>query len=71
MAAWVDSPIVSFSRGGRAIELGRSGEAPARYRASQGTRLGRPGVVHIETADDVTIWVGGASTTCIRGEITL
>ena len=29
MSAWVDSPIVSFSRGGRAIELGRSGEAPA------------------------------------------
>ena len=29
MAAWVDSPIVSFSRDGRAIELGRSGEAPA------------------------------------------
>ena len=29
MAAWVDSPIVSFSRDGRAIELGRSGESPA------------------------------------------
>ena len=29
MAAWVDSPIVSFSRDGRVVELGRSGEAPA------------------------------------------
>ena len=29
MAAWVDSPIVSFSRGGRVVELGRSGESPA------------------------------------------
>lgn len=29
MARWVDSPIVSFSRDGRAVELGRSGEAPA------------------------------------------
>ena len=29
MAAWVDSPIVSFSRDGRVVELGRSGESPA------------------------------------------
>ena len=29
MSRWVDSPIVSFSRDGRAVELGRSGEAPA------------------------------------------
>lgn len=29
MAGWVGSPVVSFSRGGRAVELGRSGESPA------------------------------------------
>ena len=29
MTAWVDSPIVSFSRDGRVVELGRSGESPA------------------------------------------
>ena len=29
MSRWVDSPIVSFSRDGQALELGRSGEAPA------------------------------------------
>ena len=29
MTAWVDSPVVSFSRGGRVVELGRSGESAA------------------------------------------
>lgn len=66
-----EDPVTGSLNAGIAQWLIGSGEAPARYRASQGTRLGRQGVVHIETADDVTIWVGGASTTCIRGEITL
>ena len=29
MSRWVDSPVVSFSRGGQVFELGRSGEAAA------------------------------------------
>ena len=29
MSGWVNSPVVSFSRDGQVVELGRSGEAPA------------------------------------------
>ncbi|WP_040766441.1 PhzF family phenazine biosynthesis protein [Tsukamurella sp. 1534] len=43
---------------------------PGRYIASQGTRLGRSGRVHVERADGET-WIGGATTTTIRGELSL
>lgn len=66
-----EDPVTGSLNAGIAQWLIASGEAPASYRASQGTRLGRQGVIDIETADDGTIWVGGASTTCIRGEIAL
>jgi predicted PhzF superfamily epimerase YddE/YHI9 len=38
---------------------------------SQGTLLGRAGRVEIERDDDGTIWVGGASVTCVSGEVEL
>ena len=48
----------------------KTGRAPACYRARQGTRLGKQGVVHIESvAND--LWVGGATTTLISGTVTL
>ena len=48
----------------------KTGRAPARYRARQGTRLGKHGVVHIEyVAND--LWVDGATTTLISGTLTL
>jgi predicted PhzF superfamily epimerase YddE/YHI9 len=39
--------------------------------ASQGKALGRAGRVHIERDQDSTIWVGGATTTCITGQVTI
>ena len=33
--------------------------------------LGRAGRVHIERDADGTIWVGGASVTCIQGQVAL
>ncbi|TWG95936.1 PhzF family phenazine biosynthesis protein [Nocardioides sp. J9] len=49
-----------------------AGEAlPSSYVASQGTVLGRRGRVHVETADDGTIWVGGDTLTTISGSVRL
>jgi PhzF family phenazine biosynthesis protein len=44
--------------------------APRRYRARQGTAMGREGIVEIEQ-DAEGIWVGGACTTCIEGVVRL
>ena len=44
---------------------------PASYVASQGTVLRRQGRVHIETAPDKTIWVGGDTRTTIVGTLGL
>ena len=41
------------------------------YVVSQGTLLGRAGRVHVERDDDGTIWVGGASVTCVSGAVEL
>ncbi|MGO3022262.1 MAG: PhzF family phenazine biosynthesis protein [Brevibacterium sp.] len=42
--------------------------APNSYTATQGTALGRSGVVSI-TAEDDEIWVGGDTSICIRGTV--
>ena len=45
--------------------------APDRYVAAQGTALDRAGRVHIQREADGTVWVGGASVTCIDGRVLL
>ena len=42
--------------------------APNSYTATQGTALGRSGVISI-TAEDDEIWVGGATSICVRGTV--
>lgn len=49
--------------------LTRSGRAPERYVAAQGTALGRAGRVHVERDTAGTVWVGGATVTCIEGTV--
>ena len=44
--------------------------APPSYVASQGSALGRAGRVHIER-DGQTIWVGGDSVSCVRGQVSI
>ncbi|GIG34687.1 PhzF family phenazine biosynthesis protein [Cellulomonas pakistanensis] len=46
-----------------------TGRAPERYVAAQGTALGRAGRVHVERDADGTVWVGGATVTCIEGTV--
>ncbi|MFT3887955.1 MAG: PhzF family phenazine biosynthesis protein [Arachnia sp.] len=51
--------------------LARTGQAAGAYRVSQGTRLGRAGDITITPDETGNVWVGGATTTLIRGTITL
>ncbi|MCK0117975.1 PhzF family phenazine biosynthesis protein [Isoptericola sp. S6320L] len=44
---------------------------PEAYVASQGTAIGRRGRVDVRRAQDRTVWVGGATVTAVRGEVTL
>lgn len=66
-----EDPVTGSLNAALAQWLIGSGRAPKRYVASQGTALGRAGRVHIEQADDGTVWVGGDSVTCIQGEVRL
>jgi PhzF family phenazine biosynthesis protein len=65
-----EDPVTGSLNASLAQWLIGSGDAPDRYVAAQGTRLGRAGRVHVERAGGTT-WVGGSSITCIRGEISL
>lgn len=47
--------------------LSRTGVVSGRYRVSQGSRLGRAGQITVTPDADGTVWVGGATTTLLRG----
>jgi len=63
-----EDPVTGSLNAGLAQWLIGAGLAPARYVASQGTALGRAGRVHVERDGD-TIWIGGASVSCVRGDV--
>jgi PhzF family phenazine biosynthesis protein len=65
----IEDPVTGSLNASLAQWLLATGRATAPYIASQGTRLGRLGRVHIDQDTDGTIWVGGATTTCIDGQI--
>jgi predicted PhzF superfamily epimerase YddE/YHI9 len=48
-----------------------SGRVAAPYVASQGTRLGRTGRVHVSQAEDGSIWVAGETFTLVEGFVEL
>lgn len=64
-----EDPVTGSLNASLAQWLLASGRATAPYVASQGTRLGRAGRPRIEQDADGTVWVGGAATTFIRGEV--
>lgn len=68
--AMTEDPVTGSFNAGAAEWLIGSGRAPDQYVAAQGTMLGRAGRVHV-MADGRDIWVGGDSTTCIRGSVLL
>ena len=68
--AMMEDPVTGSFNAGAAQWLIGSSRAPQEYVAAQGTALGRAGRLHIK-AEDGHIWVGGDSTTCIRGSVLL
>lgn len=66
-----EDPVTGSLNAAVAQWLIGAGLAPERYVAAQGTAMGRAGRVHIERDADGTIWVGGASVTCISGQVTV
>jgi PhzF family phenazine biosynthesis protein len=65
-----EDPVTGSLNASFAQWLIGEGRLPARYVAAQGTRLERSGRVHVECEGD-TVWVGGASISCVRGELSL
>ncbi|MDN5852383.1 MAG: PhzF family phenazine biosynthesis protein [Actinomycetia bacterium] len=65
-----EDPVTGSLNAGVGQWLIGTGIATERYVASQGTRLQRAGRVHVESVGG-QVWVGGASTTCIAGQVEL
>jgi len=65
-----EDPVTGSLNAGIAEWLIGSGRAPESYVAAQGTRLARAGRVRI-ARENATVWVGGESVTCIRGDVEL
>jgi PhzF family phenazine biosynthesis protein len=67
----VEDPVTGSLNAAVAEWLLRTGRATAPYVARQGTAIGRAGRVHVTRDDDGTIWIGGGTVTCVRGEVAL
>jgi PhzF family phenazine biosynthesis protein len=63
-----EDPVTGSLNAALAQWLIGSGRAPRSYVASQGTALGRTGRVHVDQVGD-DIWIGGVTTTTIRGRV--
>ena len=63
-----EDPVTGSLNASLAQWLLGSGRAKAPYVTSQGTKLRRLGRPHIEQDADGTIWIGGATITCVKGE---
>jgi PhzF family phenazine biosynthesis protein len=69
--ATTEDPVTGSLNASLASWLLNGGYAQAPYVASQGTVLGRAGRVYISRDPDGTIWVAGATVTCISGQVEL
>jgi PhzF family phenazine biosynthesis protein len=67
----VEDPVTGSLNAALAQWLIGAGRAPERYVAAQGTALQRAGRVHVERDGAGQIWVGGASVTCVDGQVRL
>ena len=65
----VEDPVTGSLNASLAGWLVRSGRLTAPYVASQGTALGRAGRVQVTKDAAGTIWVGGGTVTCIKGDV--
>jgi PhzF family phenazine biosynthesis protein len=65
-----EDPVTGSLNAALAQWLIGSGMAPPRYVAAQGTAMARAGRVHV-SQEGADIWIGGASVTCIDGQVLL
>jgi predicted PhzF superfamily epimerase YddE/YHI9 len=66
-----EDPVTGSLNAALAQWLIGAGIAPRQYIAAQGTAMGRAGRVHVEQDERGEIWIGGASVTCIDGQVRL
>lgn len=66
-----EDPVTGSLNASMAQWLISSGRLAAPYTVSQGTAIGRAGVVHITADDAGGVWVGGHVSTCITGTVEL
>lgn len=66
-----EDPVTGSLNASMAQWLVGSGRFTPPYRVSQGTVLGRAGVVHVDADDAGQLWIGGDVTTCVEGRVTL
>jgi PhzF family phenazine biosynthesis protein len=67
----VEDPVTGSLNASLAEWLQRTERATLPYTATQGTALGRAGIVEVSHDADGTIWVGGGTITCLTGEVSL
>lgn len=67
----IEDPVTGSLNAALAQWLIGAGIAPASYVAVQGTALGRDGRVHVQRDAQGETWIGGASVTCIDGQVRL
>ena len=66
-----EDPVTGSFNASLAQWLIAEGHAPRDYTAAQGTCIGVQGRIHIHQDATGQVWVGGDSTTCIDGMVTL
>lgn len=66
-----EDPVTGSLNASAAQWLFETGRATSDYVASQGTRLGRAGRIHISRDTDGAVWVGGRTNTLVSGDLTV
>lgn len=66
-----EDPVTGSLNASLAQWLIEDGHMPQRYRARQGTVLGRAGEVFVHRDEAGQVWIGGDVVACIRGEVRL
>ena len=69
--ATAEDPVTGSFNAALGEWLVATGRAELPYVAAQGTALGRAGRVHLSGDPAGTIWVAGATVTCVSGEVDL
>jgi PhzF family phenazine biosynthesis protein len=69
--ATVEDPVTGSLNASLAQWFFDTGRADNRYIASQGTVLGRRGLVHVDRDEVGTIWIGGGTVSCVEGTVEL